>query len=227
VLIGSEWFTDDMPDLRSKDARLQLRGKLLIEWAEMIAANRSQADRIKAFITAREDTFRAPYGRTTRSVPRVCSFAGTTNFPDYLDDSSGGRRFWPVECSEVDVQWIAANRRLLWRLACEAEALGEDSWIAAADLQSEVIERQAEAQRADPWEERVLAKASPGVNINGAFVMMAVGKAEADQTNGDLQRVAKILRNNGWWRERKREGEQKTVGERRRPRRWYPKGWVN
>ncbi len=216
TLIGSEWFTDHMPNLQSKDAMLQLRGKLLIEWSEMATATHARADRIKAFITAPEDTFRAPYEKSTHTVKRVCSFAGTTNIDDWLVDSTGGRRFWPVECSTVDREWIAANRHLLWRLACEAETLGEDNWIVAADLQKEVIERQADVQRIDPWEAHVLNHASPGVILTGAFVHEAVGKFVQDQNNGDLQRVAGILRKNGWKRTRKRKGDEG------RHHRWYP-----
>jgi predicted P-loop ATPase len=61
LLVGREWFTDHLPDLHSKDALIQLHGKVLIEWSEMGALRRTQVENTKAFITSRADTFRPPF----------------------------------------------------------------------------------------------------------------------------------------------------------------------
>lgn len=221
LLVGREWFTDHLPDLHNKDALIQLHGKLLIEWSEMSALKRAQIERTKAFITSRKDTFRPPYGRATVDVPRTCCFAGTSNEADFLDDASGARRFWPVECELADCEWIAANRALIWRLAVQAEAQGEDSWVTAIDLQRELEDVQADTQRRDVWEDRVMefvtSRAVVGVNINADFIHQAVGVPIADQHNGHMQRVASILKRNGWHRERKRK---RGAGQRRL---WFPK----
>jgi predicted P-loop ATPase len=220
-LVGAEWFTDHLPDLHSKDALIQLHGKLLIEWAEMGALRRTQIERTKAFITSRKDTFRPPYERTAIDVPRTCCFAGTSNDDDFLDDATGGRRFWPVECELVDREWIAANRALIWRLAVQAEAQGEDNWITAIDLQRELEDLQAEAQRRDPWEDLIVdfatSCAPDGVHINSDFIFQAVGVDSKDQHNGHMQRVANILKRNGWHRKQMRNSR---AGRRRL---WFPK----
>src|SRR5262249_27579827 len=137
TLVGDQWFADSMPDLHSKDARLQLHGKVLIEWSELSALGKSTNETVKNFITSPIDTFRLPYDRATSDVPRSCSFAGTTNISDFLTDPTGGRRFWPVRCRVVDREWIANNRRLIWRLACEAEAAGEPNWPSEPTFQVE------------------------------------------------------------------------------------------
>jgi putative DNA primase/helicase len=219
LLVGREWFTDHLPDLHSKDALIQLHGKVLIEWAELGAMKRAQIEKTKAFVTSRIDTFRPPFERAAIDVPRTCNFAGTTNDDDFLDDASGGRRFWPVECEQVDLGWIAANRALIWRLAAQAEALGEDNWVAATDLQGELIEHQADAQRADVWEDCVLdyvaERALDGVRINADFLFSVLGIAAKDQHNGHKQRIASILKRAGWKRGKRHRADDQA-------RRWLP-----
>ncbi len=51
---------------------------------------------IKAFLTSAYDTFRPPYGRSIVQVPRGNVFVGTTNTAEFLSDSTGNRRWWPV-----------------------------------------------------------------------------------------------------------------------------------
>ena len=135
-------------------------------------------------------------------MPRTCSFAGTSNNGDFLDDATGGRRFWPVECEQVDLDWIAANRALIWRLATEAETAGEAGWITSIDLQGQLIEHQADAQQRDLWEDRVndyaAERALDGVRIDADFLLSALGIPVKDQHNGYMQRVASILKRAGW-----------------------------
>ena len=50
VLSGG-WFSDDLPDIHAKDARQHLRGKWLIEIAELAAFTRADSEPLKAFIT--------------------------------------------------------------------------------------------------------------------------------------------------------------------------------
>jgi predicted P-loop ATPase len=220
LLVGQQWFTDHLPDLHNKDALIQLHGKLLIEWSEMGALKRTQIERVKTFMTSRVDSFRPPYGHANVDVPRTCCFAGTSNDDDFLDDPTGARRFWPVHCEQVDLAWIAANRELIWRLAVLAESQGEDGWITATDLQGELKGVQADAQRRDPWEDKIMDQAAgrtvDGINLNADFVFAAVGVPIKDQHNGHQQRVANILKRNGWRRQRRRDGTG-------RYRLWFPK----
>ncbi|MCL1462699.1 virulence-associated E family protein, partial [Klebsiella pneumoniae] len=40
------------------------------------------------------------YARETEQRPRACVFAGTTNNPQFLTDSTGNRRFLPIDCGK-------------------------------------------------------------------------------------------------------------------------------
>jgi predicted P-loop ATPase len=216
TLIGDQWFADSMPDLHSKDAKLQLHGKVAIEWSELSALHKSRIETVKNFITSPIDTFRMPYDRAASDVPRSCSFVGTTNIGEFLTDATGGRRFWPVRCRYVDRAWIANNRRLIWRLGCEAEAVGEPNWPAAPELQAELRHRQAEAQERDAWEERVMRSALDGMTIDEEFLSTVLQISIQDQNKGHVMRVADILRRNGWEKDRRQRKGDRIV-------RWHPK----
>ena len=63
TLAGDDWFTDHVSDLASKDSRIELLGKWIVELAELGPVRRSENERVKQFLTARFDSYRPPYGR--------------------------------------------------------------------------------------------------------------------------------------------------------------------
>jgi putative DNA primase/helicase len=125
LAVRPEWFTDDMPDIHSKDAALQLCGRWIVELAELAALRRSELEGMKAFITRPVDVFRPPYGRRTTGVARQSVFIGTTNEAYYLRDPTGNRRFWPVLCSQIDLDALERDRGQLWAEALHALDVGE------------------------------------------------------------------------------------------------------
>lgn len=116
--LGGQWFSDTELDLDSKDAYLQLAGAWIIEWAELQTMAKQSPTKLKQFLSAKEDRFRPPYGRTVVQQNRQCAFAGSTNDDVYLHDATGNRRFWPIACDpsagRIDVDWIAENRDQIW-----------------------------------------------------------------------------------------------------------------
>lgn len=98
--MGSPWFSDSFQTVTGKEAYEQLQGSWIIEIAELSAFNRAETNAIKAFVTKREDKYRAAYGKHTRSWPRQSVFFATTNEPTFLKGHTGNRRFWPVAVSK-------------------------------------------------------------------------------------------------------------------------------
>ena len=96
--LGKQWFSDTLSDIRGKEAYEALEGVWIMEMGELAAAKKQDRDTIKSFISKQIDTYRKAYARNITDNPRTCIFIGTTNESDFLNDPTGSRRFWPVDC---------------------------------------------------------------------------------------------------------------------------------
>mgnify|MGYP001218389980 FL=1 len=154
---GSRYFSDSLPPIRegSKDLASHLAGKWVIEVAEMSAASRADCESLKSFLTRTHEGYRPAYGRNEIKQPRQCVFIGTTNRQEYLRDSSGDRRFWPVKCGlngeSVDIDGLQDARDQLFAEAFHLYQRGE-KWWPDSDFEAQHI-RPEQAKRYDdhPW----------------------------------------------------------------------------
>lgn len=141
LAVSPAWFADNVGDVRSKDAALQLSGKWIIELSELSNIRRAEVEAVKGYITRTQDVFRPPYGRRAVTVPRQCVFIGTTNEQEYLRDRTGNRRYWPVSCQRIDLDALERDRDQLWAEAAHRYAAGQ-AW----HLDAEAAELAAEEQ---------------------------------------------------------------------------------
>lgn len=114
VLAGDKWFMDNLPDLRDKDAMLNLQGKWVIELGELADVKRGDYNAVKAYLNRRVDTVRSPYGHLPNDIPRQSVFIGTVNEGEYLKDPTGNRRFWPVKVGICNVKGLRVVREQLF-----------------------------------------------------------------------------------------------------------------
>ncbi len=217
VLAGDEHFADTPIVMGEKDSYQALRGKWLIELGELHSLSRSDLNRAKNFISATFDTYRPSYGRRTRDFPRQCVFVGTTNALEYLRDETGNRRFWPVRCTQLDLDRLRADRDQLWAEARVRYERGE-RWHVDDDFAAECSDEQEERFVEDPWhdivEAWVYAKDQQPRRTQGVTtteVLQGALKLGAGQlTKPDQERIAAILRRLGWSRgKQKREGGER------------------
>lgn len=233
VLASDDWYMSSSIDVRSKDARVALQGKWLVEWAELDALKKADANAAKAFITERADDYRPPYGRHNVKRHRRCVFVGTTNDPTFLADTTGDRRFWVVTCGEVDLEKLEAWRDQLWAEAVARLQAEENWWLDKAQeaLRSEHTERY---QMADPWvdlaavwiranypmggftgEELLTDQGERNLHSGGWRRVPGIGMDGARASAHALGRLAKVLTHLGL--------EQRRVTKRgRKVRLWYP-----
>jgi putative DNA primase/helicase len=97
--LGKQWFSDSMGSLRSKEAFENLQGVWLMEIGELSQFKNQDVAIIKHFISKREDRYRVAYGKRVENFPRQSVMFGTTNDFEFLQDDTGDRRFWPIDCT--------------------------------------------------------------------------------------------------------------------------------
>lgn len=232
VLAGEDWFTDELPELGSKDAAIHMQGVWIVEIAELDAIGRAEVSRIKAFLTRTTDRFRPPYGRYTVEVPRQCVFAGTVNPDTYLRDETGNRRFWPLRCGTIDIGALARDRDQLWAEAVRRFREGAIWWIEDPAILADATAAQEARYQADAWDARIdrwLTHDTRSVNRGhagyedwqdeeferpkpirdvsvGEILEGALGIEPAKWTKGDQMRVGAWLKSRDWERYRSGAG---------------------
>lgn len=150
--LGGDWFMDDLRDIHSKDACQQLAGKWIIEFGEMAAWSKADAETGKRFISTRIDNYRPAYGRRNRDFRRQCIFGGTTNTGEFIGDSTGGARFWPVDVGTIDVEALRRDRAQLWAEAVILYKAGEKWWTEDESVLAAVRQEQDGRRKVHPWE---------------------------------------------------------------------------
>lgn len=145
-----EVFSETPLDLGSKDALQGLRGRWIIEMAELKSIRGAHSiDAVKSFLTACRDDYRASYGRVVTSHDRRCVFAGSVNpevGSDYLNDPTGARRFWPVPVGVTDRSALERDRDQLWAEAVAAYR-DREPWHPARDGELEAALLDAQSLR--------------------------------------------------------------------------------
>ena len=151
----AEWYADSGLDLSNKDSLDALRAVWIYGLDELDSLRKGETTRWKTFLSQTRDHYRPPYARRTRDFARQCVFAGTTNERQYLVDSTGGRRFWPVRCGRVDVEALRRDRDQLWGEACQRYVDGERWYADTPRLRCLCEEQQEERAQVHPWEDLV------------------------------------------------------------------------
>lgn len=131
------WFNDGIRTFEGKEASELLQGVWIVEVSELDAFRRTDVSRIKQFLSLRADRFRAAYGRNVKELPRTCIFFGTTNTAEYLQDTTGNRRFWPIDTGEqqsVKSVWKDLDEEIdqLWAEAYVRWQAGEPLYLSGA-----------------------------------------------------------------------------------------------
>ena len=88
----------------NKDTLVQLSECMLINLDELENLNRSEIGSLKEIITKTQIRMRKAYGHNNETMPRRASFAGSVNTAQFLNDSTGSRRFLCFELEGIKYQ---------------------------------------------------------------------------------------------------------------------------
>ena len=160
---------------------------------------RSDVEAVKAYLSRDVERYRPPYGRAEVSEPRRCVFAGTTNRSDYLVDDTGGRRFWPVAVTRIDIASLQWDRDQLWAEAVAAFRSGAPWWLTGEAEQEAAAEVTMRGED-DPWTAAVLEFVSLRDEVSTRDVLEHLGVERNEQSKAFSMRVAGILAREGWAR---------------------------
>ena len=220
--LGQPWYYELVADPDSKDFEQQLRGVWLGEFPELQSLQRGSIERLKQFITNREDRYRPSFGREEVAYPRRSVLVGTTNRTDWARDETGNRRFIPVECSYVDIAWITANRDQIFAEAVCQYRAGRTHWHWPKMV---TLEKQAERAPTDPWSDAIEANWRDAAqrDVYGRefvttpmILTQVLGVSVKDHTGTHANRAAAALRGLGF----EYLAQRRINGVRCRP--WYP-----
>jgi hypothetical protein len=85
-----------------KDSVITVVSHWMVELGELDSTfKRADIAQLKAFITKPSDTVRRPYARKDSNFSRRTVFAGTVNDFQFLHDTTGNRRFWPIGVDKI------------------------------------------------------------------------------------------------------------------------------
>ena len=202
--LTSPWFADSRLPIGEKDAMQMLAGVWLWEIGELAGLSKADVETVKAFLSSPSDRYRPSYGRHAVDVPRQTAFAGSTNATTYLQDETGGRRFYPVKTGTIDVPAITRDRDQLWAEAVLRFQAGDPWWLDDALAAPEQAARYAP----DVWQAAVVAHLEGQTSTTIADILELVIFSETDTSKNTLakwgqreqNRVARILTHLGWVR---------------------------
>lgn len=154
--LAGEWFTDNIVDFNSKDTLLLLQNCIIAEVPELQGFNKADSNRLKQFLGQKTDKYRAPYERREEEHPRHCVFFGTTNDDEFLRDSTGNRRYWPVQVginkpTKSVFKNLDSEKDQIWAEAVVKFRTGETLYL-EGDVLKVAEEEQKSRLIVDPWE---------------------------------------------------------------------------
>ncbi|MFT3951196.1 MAG: virulence-associated E family protein [Oscillospiraceae bacterium] len=161
LAVTQDWFSDSLVTFSGKDAMEAVQGKWLIEVPEMHAFDKAEMSVVKAFVTKRSDYYRAAYAEFAEERPRQCVLFGTTNNRACLRDTTGNRRFWPVDTGPRETarksvyEELELERDQIWAEAVVSWRLGEKLYL-DPEMEKMANEEQEAHREVHPWEDSIL-----------------------------------------------------------------------
>jgi predicted P-loop ATPase len=224
ILAGEDNFCDnEILGSDKKEQQESVQGVWIYEIAELDGIHKSEVTKVKLFVSKTIDMARPAFGRSRVDRKRRGIFIATTNDDNYLRDTTGNRRFWPVKLNgKIDLFGIERDRDQLWAEAAEVEATGE-TLVIPEDLWGAAAVQQKARMNEDVWEGMISAKLSMyqqgGFTVDGDFALASDANGNSEwrvstnfllsqvlsisperRSDAVTKRLAGVMRSLGWTR---------------------------
>ena len=203
ALYGFDFFDDSISGT-DKDDLLIAHRSWCLELAEIeYITKRKESGELKNFLSRNADTFRTPYDRRPKTLPRKFVFVGSVNEDCFLKDPTGNRRFWVIESDyRIDLDKVKELRDRIWGIAYHHLDAGE-----TPQLPFEFWTTQEEMNKShialDPWEHDIAeyVRLTEKVKIPD-ILTKCLGLDASKKGKREQMRVAQVLTNLGWTKKR-------------------------
>jgi len=183
----------------NKDTLVQLAECMLINLDELENLNRSEIGSLKEIITKTQIRMRKAYGHNNETMPRRASFAGSVNTAQFLNDSTGSRRFLCFELEGIQYQHNV-DINMAFSQALFLFKSGFRYWFDQEEIKN-ITENNEQYQLHSPEEELLLTWFEPcerekaNVFLNASQIAAKLAeKAKINITDGTINKLGKALK---------------------------------
>ena len=189
----------------NKDTLVQLSECMLINLDELENLNRSEIGSLKEIITKTQIRMRKAYGHNNETMPRRASFAGSVNTAQFLNDSTGSRRFLCFEVENIQYQHEINIDNVLSQ-ALYLFKTGFRHWFDQEEIKN-ITENNEQYQLRSPEEELLLTWFEPCERENATHYLNAsqiaaklAERAKITITDGTINKIGKALKKHNFTR---------------------------
>ena len=183
----------------NKDTLVQLSECMLINLDELENLNRSEIGSLKEIITKTQIRMRKAYGHNNETMPRRASFAGSVNTAQFLNDTTGSRRFLCFELEGIQYQH-KVDINMAFSQALFLFKSGFRHWFDQEEIKL-ITENNEQYQLHSPEEELLLTWFEPcereiaTLFLNASQIGAKLAeKAKINLNDGTINKIGKALK---------------------------------
>ncbi|SHM22225.1 VapE domain-containing protein [Flavobacterium xinjiangense] len=183
----------------NKDTLVQLAECMLINLDELENLNRSEIGSLKEIITKTQIRMRKAYGHNNETMPRRASFAGSVNTAQFLNDTTGSRRFLCFELEGIQYQH-KVDINMAFSQALFLFKSGFRHWFDQEEIKL-ITENNEQYQLHSPEEELLLTWFEPcereiaTLFLNASQIGAKLAeKAKINLNDGTINKIGKALK---------------------------------
>lgn len=187
----------------NKDTLIHLAECMLINLDELENLNRTEIGSLKEIITKTHIRMRKAYGHNNENMPRRASFAGSVNTAQFLNDTTGSRRFLCFEVENIEYAHnIDINK--VYAQALKLYKSGFRHWFNQEEIK-EINANNEQYQLRSPEEELLLTWFESATKENAQYFLnatqilqMITTRANLNISDASVTKLGKALRKHGY-----------------------------